>query len=532
MTVLPVIARELRASARQPFTYYLRVLGVTALLVASVLFGLQQGFEPQFGRQLFGALHRALFGAIWLLVPMLTADCISRERREGTLGLLFLTPLKGNDVVVAKGLAHGLRAVTLGLAVLPVLTIPFLLGGVSWGEAVLSVVVNANAICWALAAGLLASAWNKVWLRALLLAAILSFAFFLVLAAGSGWIMLLTFRAAQLRRGLLGMGLEHAGTVGFVLLTNTGGEWSGFTRWAPVVQLALVIGQTTGLSFLILVVAVLVAGAKTRRSWQEEPPSPRQLWWQQTFCTPVLWLSFFRRWMHRKLERNPIGWLEQRTWSGRLVTWGWFAVLISIYSLVLTDRHFFDGANGLHATMAWLLAGSMAMSAAGSFRRERETGVLELLLVSPLGESQIISGRLGGLWSQFAPAAGLLLTVWAYCSTFLPNGGDAGTYLFFLVTFLTVPVFGLYYSLRCHNFLTAFLSTIAVALVLPLVLPEALRAMWWWLNYASSGLNFSWEMRPSGRAAICQGILAVLCWDRLFLRLKKRDFPLERTQVY
>src|ERR1035438_10124324 len=153
MTVLPVIARELRASARQPFTYYLRVLGVAALLLASVLFGLQVGFEPTYGRQLFAALHAALFGAIWLLVPMLTADCISRERREGTLGLLFMTPLKGTDIVVAKGLAHGMRAVTLGMAVGPVLTIPFLLGGVSWIEALLAVVINANAICWALAAG-------------------------------------------------------------------------------------------------------------------------------------------------------------------------------------------------------------------------------------------------------------------------------------------------------------------------------------------------------------------------------------------
>jgi len=532
MTVLPVIARELRASARQPFTYYLRVLGVTTLLVASALFALQCGFEPQFGRQLFAALHCALFGAIWLLVPMLTADCISRERREGTLGLLFLTPLNGTDVVVAKGLAHGLRAVTLGLAVLPVLTIPFLLGGVSWVEALLSVVVNANAICWALAAGLLASSWSKAWLRAFLLAAMLSVAFFFVLATGSGWIMVLTFRAARLGASQFEMSWEHALTVGFTLLTNAGGEWSGFVRLASLVQLALVIGQTTGLSLLILVMAVLVAGAKTRRSWQEEPPSPRQLWWQKTFCTPVLWMSFFRRWMRRKLERNPIGWLEQRTWSGRLVTWGWFAVLISIYSAVLTDRHFFEGANELHAIMAWLLAGSMAMSAAGSFRRERETGVLELLLVSPLGENQIISGRLGGLWSQFAPAASLLLTVWAYCSTFLPARGDSGTFLFFLVTFLTVPVFGLYFSLRCHNFFSAFLSTIAVALVLPLVLPEAIRVMWWWLNYASSGLNFSWEMRPSGRAAICQGLLAVFCWDRLFLRLKRRAFPLERAQVY
>ncbi len=96
-----------------------------------VLFGLQLGFEPTFGRQLFAVLHCTLLGAIWVLVPMLTADCISRERREGTLGLLFLTPLKGTDIVVAKGLAHGLRAVTLGLAVLPGVDHPVLAG---WSE--------------------------------------------------------------------------------------------------------------------------------------------------------------------------------------------------------------------------------------------------------------------------------------------------------------------------------------------------------------------------------------------------------------
>ena len=85
---------------------------------------------------------------------------------------------------------------------------------------------------------------------------------------------------------------------------------------------------------------------------------------------------------------------------------------------------------------------------------------------------------MGGLWSQFLPATGLLLAVWAYCSTFLPGGGDAGAFLFFLATFLTVPVFGLYFSLRCRNFITAFLATVAVGLLLPLVLPEALRALW------------------------------------------------------
>src|ERR1035437_8290937 len=132
MTILPVIARELRASARQPFTYYLRVLGVAALLLASLLFGLHFGFEPALGRQLSAALHGTLFGAIWVLVPMLTADCISRERREGTLGLLFLTPLTMLDGIAGKAAIHVLRALTLFLAALPVLGLPLFLGGVDW----------------------------------------------------------------------------------------------------------------------------------------------------------------------------------------------------------------------------------------------------------------------------------------------------------------------------------------------------------------------------------------------------------------
>jgi FtsH-binding integral membrane protein len=280
---------------------------------------------------------------------------------------------------------------------------------------------------------------------------------------------------------------------------------------------------------LVLVAAVLIAGAKIRRSWQEEPPSRRQAWLRRTFCTPVLWLSFFHWWMRRKLERNPIGWLEQRTWSGRLVTWGWFAVLISIYSLVLTDRHYLRSANPLQLILAWLLAGSMAMSAAASFRRERETGVLELLLVSPLGESQIISGRLGGLWSQFFPATGLLLAVWVYFSTFQPEPNSAGAFLYSATSFLTVPVFGLYFSLRCRNFITAFMTTVAVGLLLPMVLSELFGAIRW--AYSNSNAGLFWNMRPSWGAAVCQGILAVFCWDRLFHRLKQRAFPLERTEM-
>ena len=530
MTVLPVIVRELRASSRQPFTYYLRVLGVAALLLVELPFGI--GSDQTFGRELFLLLHRTLFVAIWVLGPMLTADCLSRERREGTLGLLFLTPLTGRDIVMAKGLAQALRAWTLGLAVLPVLTVPFLLGGISWTDAALAVILNANAMCWALAAGLLASAWSKAWLRSLLLAAILDLAFLWLLLGATGWFLLQPLSASGQLRTVLPWPIQTtwpvASAFGLRLFLNEQEFWSEFSRAPFLGLLSRIVGQMTLSSLLMLVLAVLVAGYKTRRSWQNEPPSAWSHWWRQRLCTPVLWLALYRRWMRHRLERNPIGWLEQRTWSGRLVTWGWMAVLVSIYIVMLADAgNFLGGARELHVTLAWLLAGSMALSAAGSFRRERESGLLELLLVSPVGEQRIISGRLRGLWGQFLPTICLLLAVWCYFSAILPRGSRVGEMLFFVATFLSVPIFGLYFSLRCRNFLVAFLFTLAVSLVLPMVLVAMIRLFC--LAYGFRDAPGVEMMRPSPVAVPGQLLLALVCWHRLYRRLVKRAFPLERT---
>ena len=535
MTLLPVIARELRTSARHPFTYYLRGLGAGALIVASGLFGLQHSFGPTLGGLLFGNLHFTLFWAIWILVPLLTVDSLSRERREGTLGLLFLTRLKASDVVVAKGLVHGLRALTLWLAVLPVAAIPMLLGGVSWKEAAASVCVNFSSIFLALGAGLLASSLSKTWPRAMTFAVMLCFvvgSVFVIFHCFCFVIMIVAFGLGG-RGGIGWPTVDQFMQTAFMLVLRSHDFWSqGFGSLPPRAQSGWLVAEVIVMLCSLFGAFLLVkcAAWSVQRRWREEPPSARQLWWEKTFCTPFLWLSFFHRWMRAKLERNPIGWLQQRTWTGRLVTWGWFAVIISIYSAVLTDPNFFRGSSSTQRTMAWLLAGSMALSAVGSFRRERENGVLELLLVSPLGERDIITGRLLGLWGQFLPAMALLLGIWSLFSDFLPNSRDAEAILFFAVTFLTVPIIGLLFALLCRNFLPAFLSTLAVGLLLPLVLPGFLGFTWW-------GLFLGPSFAPSVRihlsiwGSLLQLGVAAFCWHRLDERLKQRSFPLERTEV-
>lgn len=539
MTVLPVIHRELRASARHSFTYYLRTLGAGALLLASLYFGLENGFESSFGGKLFGYLHFTLFYAIWVLVPLLVADCISRERRDGTLGLLYMTGLGGADIVLAKGAAHGFRALTLWLAAGPVLAISFLLGGVTWQEAMLSTAINASAMCWALAAGVLGSAWSKTWGRAVLRATMFTLFFLLLMAMATGEGVGSIMRSG--RSALWGSSipaffdidpskLDYFFLVGLGFITNLSGNFATYVfRTVTNGQLIWLATILFTFSLFGLIMAITLAGAKTRRIWREPPPSSHQVWLEQKFCTPIVWISFFRQWMKRKLESNPIGWLEQRTWSGRLLTWGWLAVVVSLYSVVLTDANFFQRTSTPQNVMGWLLAVSMAISTAGSFRRERESGVLELLLVSPIGEETIISGRLRGLWGQFLPAFGLLLAIWFYLASIsLTRGADGGSIVFYATTFFSLPVIGLYFSLRCRTFMAALLAAVGAGFVIPFI-AGAIIAFWWVNFVTSSGYPSADVTGTHWYVAIVKAGVAVVCWYRLHDRLKTRSFPLDRA---
>jgi len=127
------VARELVAYSRRPWTYWLRLL--TALGAVSVLVIMAAAGQARLGRTdglaLFAGSTVILFLVASLNGLRSTCDCISDERRQGTLVLLFLASLKLNTILVSKLVTHSLRNVWAFLGTLPVLGLCVLLGGVS-----------------------------------------------------------------------------------------------------------------------------------------------------------------------------------------------------------------------------------------------------------------------------------------------------------------------------------------------------------------------------------------------------------------
>src|SRR5256886_4967003 len=164
MTFLPIVGREPRVPARRRGTYWNRALSA---LAAILIFGGALIFEAQappkeLGQHVFNILSGFFLLSSLAAGVRYTADCLSQEKREGTLGLLFLTDLKGYDVVLGKLAATSLNCFYGLLAIFPVLAIPLLLGGVSLGEFWRMSLVLANALFFSLAAGAVVLATSRL----------------------------------------------------------------------------------------------------------------------------------------------------------------------------------------------------------------------------------------------------------------------------------------------------------------------------------------------------------------------------------
>ena len=440
----PVVGRELRVASRRPATWRARssVAGLAVGLTAFILWtamampraqvsgaafsgaALSKGavFTIKMGNSISpGALGGVVFlqltfvtGLAALFIgPGLTGDCISRERREGTLGLLFLTDLGGWDVVLGKLAAAAANAGYCLMGVLPVLAMPVLLGGVTLGQVALLAVALINALFVGLAAGMLASSYCRDARQATGLA--YSAVVFLAAFPWATFIWLVSrddaITAVQAAPVLLAspfilffqVGMQSVPTIAGGLLPPLPFQVTG-----RMFAAAAIAQQLAAWSML------WVVARRVRTVWQDKAAAPSQGWrsaWAAVrFGGPVRRAALRRR----LLDRNPFLWLSHREIWKPYYPWMLFVGLIGGFGFGLWKAgsmwigDFFPPAIFIaHLLLVvWIVTES-----AQRLCEERQSGALELLLTTPLDERGIFTGQAMGLRRLFLWPALVLLGV-------------------------------------------------------------------------------------------------------------------------
>ena len=424
MRASPIVFRELLMAARKAATFRSRFwipLGgvmISAMMVFSME-GRGVGASGQ-GGALFSSLSLLGFAYVLIVGARATADCISVEKRDGTLGLLFLTDLRGFDVVVGKFVARSLNSVYGLVGLIPILAIPLQMGGVTGMRFLQVVLCLLNGLFLSLTTGMFISALSEHDRKAMTgsLITILSVTFLPyallmyveTIEGGAPLVLRLLVWGSLLLSPLSPFLLSNAKNV---LESNFSGAF--FSGLGSVIQqqgwggIEIVFGISLVLSHLIAwgmlfgAAHSVVAFVRHERRW---------LWFEQIrqWGHRLIYGNEDERRAHRKsyLDLNPFSWLTSRERLKPRYVWIFLVSILVIYAwnlqtqgdVMFDDRTLIPLGFLIHAFLKiWI-----ASEACFRIAEDRRTGALELLLSTPLGPKDIVRGQLLAIWRQFGGA--------------------------------------------------------------------------------------------------------------------------------
>lgn len=501
MTFLPIVERELRAAARKPSTYRWRTLFtlVTSLVAALLVLIGDQTFGRQVGQAVFPTLASLAFFYCLLAAASIAADSISEEKREGTLGLLFLTDLKGYDVILGKFVGVSARAFQGLFAFLPVLSVGLVLGGITAGEFWRASLVLTNALFFALCVSLCVSTFcseSHVSLALVLVMLAISISLppgitYLCAGAGKGsWIAfdLLSPAACGLRAADL------------TYRSQAFGFW-----------LTLFGNHSLGWMFLVLA------------SWG----LPR--YWQDGVATRKGSESALSRqqpnyqFRQQLLNVSPILWLTTRNERHRKLIWAIVAVLtfasLGTFGLSLSSDQASPAlTTALGIAIRLILKLWIAWYACATLAEARRTGAVELILATPLRIKEILWGHWKGMQRIFfwPVTAAMVITFLPAIETLLHQ--DIGwsslmilpipaITLFGVATFvldvLAIVWVGMWMGITQVRPLQAFAKTVLYVMIIPTVafcLPNILFDLFW-MSWARRNLEQGFRRAAAHRYA-------------------------------
>ncbi|KAB2667718.1 MAG: ABC transporter permease subunit [Verrucomicrobia bacterium] len=409
MTLLPVVARELRVASRRPWNYWARTLSAgVAVAVGAWLLLLEAGTGVRGpGKDLFTTVSFLAFVYALLAGVVFSADSLAGERREGTLGLLFLTDLRGHDVLLGKLAASSLGCVFHLGAALPVLAMSMLLGAVSFQEYLRMILVLGTTLFLSLSVGMLASTLSADGKRAAIAA-------FGLMLAVCGLVPAL---------GGLGVWID-AKTNAF----GGSGEalWTEYCSWATPVPWygwafdagfggnAARYWKSLAFAWTGALGALAWGSHRVPLLWQtREAKSGRRGLSEKIAAWRWPGAADRERFRTGLLEQGPMVWLAGRQWEAGWWVWVFLAGVVAAYLAIgaALGSDWFEASSFMatsllvHAVMkVWI-----ASEAPRQFFEDRRSGAMELLLSTPMGVGEVVHGRMRALRRRFELAGAVVL---------------------------------------------------------------------------------------------------------------------------
>lgn len=305
-----------------------------------------------------------------------TADALSGERRDGTLGLLFQTALRPLDVVLGKLTASGITSLYSMAAFIPALAVVALSGGVSFWQIARTALALFNAIFVALAAGMWVSgrvvARHQATRGALVAV--------LVILVGPRIIMNIVISVVSDLRFLGGFSPLTA----FYLASDTAYGGRRLEYWFS-------IAAVYALGWLLL---AWTAGTLRRKLAADDEFKPAK----EPMFVPLVEkeAEAIARSKTDMLQKDPICWIVTRLrmhngliWAGSLV----FLLAGTGFSWArLRTGAASAGFGSLYLLLSLFSAGLLAWAAGRFYFEAQRNGEFEMILSTPLGAADVVSG--------------------------------------------------------------------------------------------------------------------------------------------
>ena len=474
MISLPIVERELGIASRNLGSWLSRwIIAIVAVCFGGLWLGMAYSVGGMMkGDVFFAILAWACFVYCLLAGLWTTSDTLTREKTDGTLGLLFLTDLRGYDVVLGKMITASLKSFYGVLAVLPVLALPLLMGGVTNDQFWRTAGALLNILIFSLSMGMFFSALSLSSGRAVF------WTFFSLFSVTMLPLIHLWLGGTASALNFVSPGFAMANASAPVIGTPAAG-FSGHWAW---------LGSGLAVSGMLLVLASWTISHR----WRETKLRPQTPSLGERTDGDRLQSSAERQ--SAILNANPVGWLVWRVRSFRTSRRLLMALMITI-GLVLPGFVVLAGAG---IDDLWIFMGALvwvgsfwirlevARHAVTTIHEAKASGALEQILVTPVDEKEFRRGHFAAMvrfWMWPVILLASLPIVAALFSMFMEGWifDDAlfGVSIMGLMSGLIAVVFfgdlfALYYSgcwfaLRSSNYSAAFWKTFGFVYLLPTI---------------------------------------------------------------